>query len=278
MNIKKILDAIEYLSPISPVSLRLITVLNDPDDFDIKQVSNIITNDPAIVINLLKLVNSAYYALHRKIDSVQQAITYLGFNKIYELIILQSLSGIFRKDCSAYFLSGLDLWRHSACSAFLAKEIGIKIGYDSNGLNALFTAALIKDIGKVVLHQFFPEQTNRILQAVSSQKISFDEAEAQIIGINHPDVGAKIAEKWRLPENIVKVIRNHHVESTDKMIMIIQSGDYITSMMGIGAGVDGLAYHLGKSLGMLLDDAALQAVMIKFLQQKNELFKMIESI
>ncbi len=279
IHIEKIIDTIDHLSPISPVGVQMIDAVQQPE-VSMEKISNIVCQDLAIASNLLKSVNSAYYALPRKIDSVHEAVTYLGINKIYELVVLHALSNNIKSDCSAYALDAVDLWQHSVGSAFVSRAIGGMLGFNPNRLNTLFTAALIKDIGKVVLQQFLPEKTDEMSKLIQDQNLSFDKAEQAAFGISHPEIGARIAEKWHLPQTIVDVIRHHHNSGdiSDKTILIVQNGDYIVSMMGIGCGLDGFIYNMSPAAGELLSDQQLQQAMINFMQQKSELFSMINKI
>lgn len=272
-EIKKLIAAAGHLNPIAPVGFKLLEVLNDQEN-DLRQVTGLVETDPAIVANLLRAANSAYYALPREVDTVQRAVVYLGLHRVFEIVFMQSLAGRLKKDCSAYRQSAQDIWRHAVCSAFLAREIGETVKYANLGM--LFTAALVKDIGKIVLHQYLPGKIELILEKVAEQGICFDEAEQQVLGISHPEIGAQVAEKWDLPESIVEVIRHHHSvdDQANQAVSIVQISGYIISMMGIGAGIDGMVYRIAPGAGKLLSDAELQKSMISFLQKKDSLYEM----
>ena len=133
-----------------------------------------------------------------------------------------------------------------------------------------FTAALVKDIGKVVLSQYVDDAFEKINALVTDEGYSFREAEKAVIGIDHAELGGMVAEKWKFSPKMVDIIRNHHLHDesakNDLETSIVYLADTLCMMMGIGGGADGLYYRFHKevieSLGFT--DKDFQEIMANF--------------
>jgi putative nucleotidyltransferase with HDIG domain len=111
----------------------------------------------------------------------------------------------------------------------------------------VFTAALVKDIGKLLLGRFVAFSFEKINILVQSHGYSFNEAEKEIIGMSHEELGALIAEKWRFSEKLIYIIEHHHLSNVaarnDMETSLVYLADIVCMMMGMSTGVDGLAYR-----------------------------------
>jgi len=133
------------------------------------------------------------------------------------------------------------------------------------GRNTIFTAALIKDMGKVVLEKYVAQASGRIADLVENQHFSFQEAEKKALGIDHAELGAMIAKMWKFSPRMVNIIRHHHLsdetKSADKQIAAVYLADCLCMMLGGGVGSDGLAYRFKdqvmKQLGFSAVDMSL---------------------
>ena len=148
----------------------------------------------------------------------------------------------------------------------------------------IFTAALLKDIGKTVLDRFVLDSFEKISALVINEGLSFQEAEKKIIGVDHTELGGMIAKMWKFSSRMVKIIRNHHLSDAsmvkDKEIATVYLADCICMMIGIGVGSDGLAYRFNeqamKELGMDADD--ISRVIARFavnMQEVEDLLKVV---
>jgi putative nucleotidyltransferase with HDIG domain len=155
------------------------------------------------------------------------------------------------------------MWKYAVSSALIAKQIAQRLSLDNK--NTIFTAALLKDIGKTVLDRFVKDSFEKISALVVNEQLSFREAEKRIIGVDHAELGAMIAKMWKFSPRMVKIIRHHHLSDIsmveDKEIAVVYLADCICMMMGIGVGSDGLAYRFNEQamhgLGMKAEDIAL---------------------
>ncbi len=134
----------------------------------------------------------------------------------------------------------------------------------------IFTAALLKDIGKVVLSQYVVEAQKKINALVSDDGYSFREAEKEVIGIDHAELGGMVAEKWKFSSQMADIIRNHHLHDEsaqdDIETVIVYLADTLCMMMGLGGEVDALHYRFHKKVieRSGFTDTDFQEVMAEF--------------
>jgi putative nucleotidyltransferase with HDIG domain len=196
--------------------------------------------------NLLKICNSAYYGLRTKVVSIKQAVAYLGLNTIANAVMMGNFSKNLTAAQGGYDLNEGELWKYSVSSALIAQSLAEK--RHLSNIPCLFTSALLKDIGKVILSTHIKDAFQKIILSVQKDKLTFLEAEKKILGIDHAELGAMVAEKWCFNPEMVSIIRNHHdplkiLIGDDLSISIIYLADTICMMVGIGGGADGLAYR-----------------------------------
>lgn len=243
-DLQAIVEQIDLLKPIPAIATQIMTKSADPDS-PLSDIADLIVNDPVLTANLLKICNSAYFGLPRKIDSVKNAVSWVGMDQIVELVLTSSVSDNFTKGLEGYGLGEGELWRHAVISAHVAKSLARRIGGSRNE-HLIYTAALLKDIGKLILGRFVAFSYEKINILVHSQGYSFSDAEKKIIGMNHEELGAMVGEKWAFSDKLIYIIRHHHLTDEtarrDLETTLIYLADIICMMMGICAGTDGLSY------------------------------------
>jgi len=244
MTLKRILEDVDLLEPMAPSAHRVLQIAGDPKSA-VTDLVEVIQYDQAITANLLRICNSAGVGLCREIHSVKQAAAYLGMEKVACLVMLGHSSANLRKAQEGYDLLEGELWRHSVASALISQDLAEK--RVPKMVPLLFTAALLKDIGKVVLSRYVKDLFQEIIAEVREGRLSFVEAEKKILGIDHAELGGRIVERWRFNETLADLIRNHHTPDKaspqDVSLPIVYLGDCICMMLGIGLGSDGLAYR-----------------------------------
>jgi len=248
-DIKSIIKRIDGLKPIPQVTSKVTSIAEDPES-SMNDLSNVIIYDTAVTANLLKVVNSAYFGLSENVDSVHQAIVYLGMAQVVDLVLLSASGENLQTAQEGYDLEAGELWKYSVSSALIARELAEKKGVKETHL--IFTAALLKDIGKVILNQYVKDSFDKINALVTKQNFTFREAEKEVIGIDHAELGGMVAENWKFSPKMVEIIRHHH-RPQDSSIgefesSIVYMADTICMMMGIGVGSDGLAYRFHREV------------------------------
>ncbi len=247
--VNDLIASIKELKPFSRVASQILTVSEDPDS-SMNDIAEIIVYDPSITTTLIKRCNSAYYSLPRQVESVQDAITYIGLDEVVSLVLVDQCSGNFEKKQEGYGLTEGELWKHSVFSAIIAKKLA-KVKNVEN-ISLVFTAAMIKDIGKINLDSFVSGRYKKIKYLVNEKNYSFMEAEKKIIGVNHAELGAIIAKMWKFSPKMIFIIANHHMSSekakTDLDTAIVYIADIICNTMGVGCGIDGMSSRFHKDV------------------------------
>ncbi|MEE8399915.1 MAG: HDOD domain-containing protein [Desulfobacterales bacterium] len=244
MEIERILDEIDMLKPVSPMASKAMAMLYNPDS-TMREIVDVIKYDQSMTANLLKICNSSFFGPIQRISSVRQAVAYMGTEKVASLIVMGHSASNFAAAQSGYDLEEGELWRYSVSSALIAQDIAEKKHIKNTP--HLFTSALLKDIGKVVLNAHVKDALGRIITHVQDDGLSFIEAEKKVVGIDHAELGAKIAERWNFSPEMRDIIRYHHdpksAGTDDVSVDVVYLADTICMMIGIGVGSDGLAYR-----------------------------------
>jgi len=270
---KNITSLIKSFPSMPGAAVKLLVLMDDPD-INVSQIEAILGQDPGLTANVLKLANSAYFGMPSKVGSIKQAVVLLGLKRLMQIVIASCVSAIIDKPVAGYDLPPGELWHHSigvsVAAEGLMKELNIEAAEE------IFTAALLHDVGKLVVGEFIDNDIKKI-EAAISQGISFEAAENMVLGTNHADIGAEILTQWSLPSVIVNAVRWHHSpESADgagMMLDIIHVANVLCLMIGVGVGRDGLQYRPSEMVveRLGLEPYHLEKVASQVLQWVNEL-------
>jgi putative nucleotidyltransferase with HDIG domain len=280
-DLHAIIRQIDSLAPIPQVAHKVLSIAQDPKGSP-SEMSEIILYDQALTANLLKICNSAYFGLPKKIESVRQGIVLMGINRVVDIVIMMGAADNLKRQQHGYDLPEGELWKSAVSCALVAKELVEKKGLGN--IHLVFTAALLKDIGKVVLGQYVAGAFEEIDQLVREEGYSFREAEAEVIGIDHAQLGGMVAEAWKFSPKLVEIIRNHHMsEETsngDLEVSIVHLADTLCLMMGIGVGSDGMAYRFHRQAADCLGFAErhIQEVLAGFFESYQRVEALVGAV
>ncbi|GAB6086296.1 HDOD domain-containing protein [Alkaliphilus crotonatoxidans] len=264
ITLQEIISRVEDI-PTLPDTITRIIQLTDDANSTVQDIEREVLKDQSLTTKILRLANSAYYGYPRTISTISQATVLLGFQTVRSMALSATVSNILDKELEGYALESKALLRQSQACAMISRFLAKKLRF-SKAENA-YVAGLLRDIGKVILNYYITEQYQQVINEVETRGITFLEAEEMILGFNHAEVGAKIAEKWNLPEELVEAIAYHHTPDrakvNEKMTAIVHVSDAMIMMMGMGLGIDGLAYRFSPhALELLkLDELDLQQYM-----------------
>jgi HD-like signal output (HDOD) protein len=254
-TIESIIEAIDRLKPVSDVTGKVMALLDDPD-CGMSDLADIIRHEPALTANVLKLANSAYFGLPGKMYDAKQAIVYLGMTQVVDLVLLINCSESFSGSHGGYGLNTGELWKSAVSAAILANDLAETKGLKQTSL--FFTGGLLRDIGKVVLDQHVKSAIEPIMNRVKTQNITFIEAERQVLGFDHGQVGAMVAKKWLFPIPLQCIIKYCHrpLEANGCFLeaSVVHMADALCRKMEIGLGVDDSSYpeddRIVRSVGL----------------------------
>ncbi|MEZ5063893.1 MAG: HDOD domain-containing protein [bacterium] len=249
-------------------------------DASLTEVVSIISTDQALVSTLLKLVNSAFYGFSRRITTLKQAITLLGFRSVRNVVVNCGVVGIFRKRTFNNHYR-FRLWDHSVACAVAARTLAEMKGFKAK--EEAFTAGLLHDIGKVVIDQYAPKDSAAIMRKVEAGADP-REAETEVLGVDHTQVGGWIAERWHLPKTLCWVIEYHHApDSPDlpgghDLVKLIATANSLASIKrtddrtALAASIEEFAAGPANLLGLSPHEAA--QALAETWRQKNDAMKM----
>lgn len=278
-DIDQILAQIKDLPPMPGIVQRLLGLLSDPQ-VSAASLIETVQLDQALTANILRVCNSAYFGTRGRITSLRQALAMLGNHHLLNIVVSQSSAAYFDRRNKGYDMARGELWRHAIGAALASQILVRRLG--GQGDPMLYTAALLHDLGKVVLNEFVAEAFQEIKALVSARGCAFSEAEREVIGIDHAELGARICELWNFPPALVEAIRCHHdpdaVMNSPLGSLVILS-DLVCMMMGIGVGADGLAYHgadgLMAKLG--LKEIDIQLTMVQLVEEMQRAEEMLRA-
>jgi putative nucleotidyltransferase with HDIG domain len=278
MNLTQtILRKVSQLPPFPVVVQRALQLVADPNS-SAQDVVDVIQFDQSITADVLRLCNSAYFSLQRKVHSLREALVLIGFNQLFEIVLSRQSSHLFSKPSAGYALDRGELWRHSVAAALLSGIISRRLGRQPSPI--LFTAALLHDIGKVILSEFVKDYFDDITRLIEEKSISFSDAEKEILGIDHAELGGKITAEWKFPKVIISSVRHHHAPFTksenDETVRLTHLCDVVAMLTGIGGGSDGLYY---QSYGEVMSHYNLTEDDIeRFMMQLAEQFDQVKEL
>ena len=276
-DLKNIAGRLKAFPSMPGAAVKLLALIDDPK-INVAQIEKILQQDPGLTANLLKLANSAYFGIPSKVGSVRQAVLLLGLKRLIQMVIASCVSAIMDKPVPGYDLPPGELWRHAiavtVAAEGLIKELKVEAAEE------IFTAALLHDVGKLVLGEFVADDFKKIESALS-RGFAFETAEDMVLGTNHADIGARILSQWSLPPDIVNAVRWHHdpdsADQSDLMLDIVHVANVLCLMIGIGAGRDGLQHQpsatVAERLG--LTSHHLERVASQTLQGLEELSEVL---
>jgi putative nucleotidyltransferase with HDIG domain len=238
MNIEnEYIRNVDDLPPCPEVALGVLKIAQD-EECDFKALAGQIEKDPHLTANMLRMANSALFGHMKKIGSIKDIIVRLGLANVKLIAITSASIALLRPSKEAYGLGDGALWRHSYATALLASIIGRYAAADNGA--TLYTAALLHDVGKVVLDR--PLRIEIFNREPPDREMDFVEFEDFLLHTNHAKVGMALLESWGLPEDICVPVGYHHVPE-------------LLDSQGLPTRIVFLSNLLIERMGILLVDA-----------------------
>lgn len=201
-----IYSRIDELPTLPAVVPRILKLMEDGRS-NVSEVTEAVSRDPALAAKILKAANSAYYGFPQKISDLERAVALLGFNMVRSLAL--SIGVIDGMGGSGGDYAWEALWIHSLAVASAMKLTDAAAGRQEGPSH--FVVGLLHDVGKVVMHRFFPEAFDAALGTGGKHAGLLDPAnERAVFGMDHGEVGAMLLERWKFPVTICEPIARHH--------------------------------------------------------------------
>ncbi|NUM55476.1 MAG: HDOD domain-containing protein [Candidatus Hydrogenedentes bacterium] len=234
-TIEKLLDEVVTLPSLPTTVSRVTELINDPAS-NLSDVAHVIQTDPALALKTLRLVNSAYYGVGQRVDTVDHAVTMLGIKVIRNLAYTAAVFETFQRGSSELLhhsvttgIAMRSLIEHSACRGMIDPD-------------EAFVYGLLHDVGKILIFEFLPKQAESATLMSHARKLPVYEAERAVIGVDHAELGSRLIEKWGLSPQLAGAIAGHHDLSRceepahRKLAAALGVADYICGVAGVPAG------------------------------------------
>lgn len=215
MKAQEIVGRVRNLPPVSQAALRLVTLLEQPAISN-EEIVEVLKCDNVLTAKLLRACNSPFFGLEEPVASVDQAVFLLGHQQILHIVLSLAFGGAMSVVLPQHAVEAEDLWRHSVTAAQAAECVtgaGLSVDVEPS---VAFTVGLLHDLGKLVLSlALSSEQMAEIRARVALAGMTRSEAEMDVVGTDHAEVGGELLRLWRLPDNLVQGVRYHHQPRLD---------------------------------------------------------------
>jgi HD-like signal output (HDOD) protein len=233
LSLEALVSATPELAAMPSTSTRLLALLEEPD-VAVTELVAIIEMDPGLTANLLKLCNSAYYGLRREVGTIREALVRLGNQTVITLAFAASMGRVLQAPVTAYRLPRGRLWRHTLAVGLLAARL-LPAQTSAAERNRAFTAGVVHDLGKLLLDRPLRDRLEQIPPALSS--LDLLNAERELLGCDHAEAGAALAESWNFPVDLVEVIAGHHRPAPrPPTVAVVAVADLLASRFGHDGG------------------------------------------
>lgn len=207
IELKRQIDEVPELATLPGITAELLSILQSKK-VSIESVTALVETDPALTTKILRASNTSDEKLKYTTDTVRDAISHLGLNRIRTILFQFTVySKLFRLTPKQQELMHV-YWIHSVACAHVCRILAARFGIKTE--NREFTAGLLHDLGKLFMIQFYPDQCVHIQQSISQTSMNDIDAENKVLGATHATIGGWLAEKWNLPPVYAETMKYHH--------------------------------------------------------------------
>ncbi|MFC1571983.1 HDOD domain-containing protein [Candidatus Eisenbacteria bacterium] len=240
ITLEELTREVEEIAPLPAAAAKLVSIASD-EDADVNDAVTLIRFDQALTASILRYANSPMAGSRYKVHRVKDAVVRLGLGRILEIAIAAHVQGAMRRPLPQYGLIEEDLWRHAVASALTADILLRDRAPNIPGL--AFTAALLHDIGKLVLAHHLDVTIQETIQKLTGESsLTHYRAESEVLGFTHASVGARVALRWDLGDEIAQAIEAHHETGDDlgPVTDTVRVSNLVAKTIGAGLGFEGL--------------------------------------
>lgn len=225
---RELVRGIDKLVSLPEVCFLVNDLVNDPHA-SVDQIGQVISQDPDLTARLLKLVNSNFYSVPQRVETVSRAIMFVGLRELQNMVWASTAVETFNK-VPANLVNMAAFWRHSIFTAVVARILASEV--DILHPERLFISGLIHDLGRLVVYIKAPEKAKQVLeQEKESPGAPVGEIEREVLGFDHSEVGAALFEAWNLPGSLQTAVRYHHHPALAKDYLLETSILHVANMM-----------------------------------------------
>jgi putative nucleotidyltransferase with HDIG domain len=206
---EQLAQGVQDLPSLPAVVMELLSNI-EQENIDISVLAKKVSYDQALTAKTLRLANSSSSGLQVKVATIQQAITFLGFQTTRKLITAAAVTGCFPNGRCPGF-NDKAFWRHSIATAVCSRSLARRLRFNQD---VAFTAGLLHDIGRLVLVSAYPQAYGEVLAWRSAHDGEWLDAERAVLGVDHVDAGVALAGHWNFSDTMRQAIAWHHTPET----------------------------------------------------------------
>ncbi|MEK9628027.1 MAG: HDOD domain-containing protein [Nitrospinota bacterium] len=217
------------------VYLKLKKALDDPRS-SFKEFSGIIGHDPSLAARVLKIVNSPFYGLESKVETISHALRIIGTKQLTELVLATSVIDKFG-DIPKRIVNMDSFWKHSIACGVAAKVIADRQG--QRNLESFYLVGMLHDIGSLVIYKKFPSKAEEIVKRCKTNRENLFEVEREVLGSSHAKFGGRLLKGWGLPQSLFEPVYFHHRPKKSKefplITQVVHIADCIVDELKLGS-------------------------------------------
>jgi putative nucleotidyltransferase with HDIG domain len=263
-SVAELLRGLEKLPAIPVAVTQLIANLcGGSDDPGAEPTARIVMRDTALSASVLRVANSAALGFQVPATSISDALSRVGEGALLKIALAHASQEALGGPVEEYGLEEGEAWLGALAGALCAEELARSTG--ACDPNLAFTAALLRDIGKLAMGLLVPDAS--LLELLGEGDDPITQRERRAWGFDHCQVGAALGRSWGLPDELINAVRFHHAPPGDDyeepLFHIVHCADVLTMLLGYGIGHDGLAYqlHPGSRERLGLEQAEVEHVL-----------------
>jgi len=250
---KEISDALEKIPPIDHVVARTLALLRDPTT-SARRIAQELAKDVLLSFEIMKIVNSPIYGFSRKVQSLEHAITLIGFKSVESIVLSAYTKRIYDVELKYFRLKRGELSIQAFIGAYAAKLVSQENWPDLEDIT--FASAVLRSVGKIIMNYFLSKHFDKIKQELTKESDNFDKMEKKIFGFTSNEFSVMVLERWGISEEIKKVIQFYNKLSLIKekesklykTAVSVHIGDRIAMMTGLGASIDSMKYPIDQEI------------------------------
>jgi HD-like signal output (HDOD) protein len=233
-NIEHLISGIPTLGSCAAALNEIESVLTDPDS-TLADVGSVIEKDPDLTARLLKLGNSSFFGFPSRMETVSETISLIGIQQVQDLISVSVVVEIF-EGVSEELANMASFWKHSLACGLAARQLALARRVPKP--EKFFVAGLLHDVGRLVLYSRGPQDAQLVFAKYLSETVLLREAEQQVLGFDHTEIGEALLKVWNYPPNLTSSVRFHHHPMSAGTFQleasIVHVADHIVNALQLG--------------------------------------------
>jgi HD-like signal output (HDOD) protein len=281
MNAEDVISQVEKLPPAPAVLPNLLNLLRDANS-DPGEIIRLISLDPSLTAQVLRLSNSVFYAMSSPSCDLEDALNRIGFREIYKLVAMVCGQQLFNQSISSLFMGKGEMWEYSLATGFVMEQMAADLGVDAT---MSYTTGLLHSIGRLVITSNSKMDYADVFRIVEERGISISQAEHELWGVTSNEVGATLLRKWNFRDEIVNPIEYQscpaQAPAFRKQACMLHLSIWTVASLGLNYGKDAWAieaspyamHHIGipeERMQIFMVNAHEKLATVKELLAKSE--------